>query len=120
MNRDWRFAARDDLAGLSENRDAGGEVGDKDHPIHVDIDIHRYIERRPFGNKTAVLVKELHAVIVLINYIHSIVWVNPDRMRIRKLSRPSSGTAPGHEKVAVRREFVDCRISVTVRHEDVS
>ena len=111
--------ARQPLAVEGQDADHPGIVlGDVDDVVVVDIE-ERDADQldRPDRQQLAVLVEDLHPVVLAVGDQHPPAAVDPQPVRQVELARPVARLAPGLEIFHIGREFVHARVAVAVRHE---
>src|SRR5262249_13630845 len=76
----------------------------------------------PRGDKVAVLVEDLHAVVAAVGNVNAILGTSDgDVVRLIELARPRAVMAPGLDELAVFRKFQNAIVlAVAICHKDVA
>src|SRR5262249_46325920 len=95
--------------------------GDIDDVVRVDIE-KRWTDQfcRPDLQQLAILVKDLHAVVLTVGYQQAPVFIDPHPVRQVELSRRRARLAPGEEIRAVGSKLVHPGVAVPVRDEHLA
>src|SRR4029453_12847217 len=94
-------------------------LGDIHAFVGVDVEGRRPDQLgRPDLEELAVLVEDLHAVVLPVAHEHAPAPIDPDTMRQVELPGTGARLTPGEKIRAVRGELVHARVAIPTRHEN--